>query len=331
MLNTAADIATMVGGEIVGDDRREVREFSRIQESSEGALSFVANPKYEQYLENTQASVVLVQKDLPLPDRTDITYIKVADPYQALQSILSNLSEGLQLRQGIEPSSFVHEKAQVDPTAYVAALAYVDAGAVIGPDVQIYPHCFVGEGSVVGAGTVLHSGVKIYRNTRIGERCCLHAGAVIGSDGFGFVPQKDGSFQKMPHIGNVVIGNDVEVGANATIDRGSIGDSILKDGVKVDNLVHIAHNVEIDKHSAIAAQVGISGSTRIGKSVLIGGQAGIVGHITIADGVHINAQSGVSKSIDVKGQRLTGSPARPFREHYKMMATLRKLTQSPNK
>ena len=189
----------------------------------------------------------------------------------------------------------------------------------------------IGAGSIIGDGTILHSGVKIYRNIRIGDRCCLHAGAVIGSDGFGFVPQKDGSFQKMPHIGNVVLGNDVEIGANTTIDRGSIGDSILKDGVKVDNLVHIAHNVEINKHSAIAAQVGISGSTSIGKSVLIGGQAGIVGHITIADGVHINAQSGVSKSIEVKGQRLTGSPARPFREHYKMMATLRKLTQTTNK
>ena len=180
---------------------------------------------------------------------------------------------------------------------------------MVGPDVQVYPHCFIGEGSVVGAGTVLHSGVKIYRNTRIGDRCILHAGCVIGSDGFGFVPQQDGSFQKMPHIGNVLIGNDVEVGANTTIDRGSIGDSILKDGVKVDNLVHIAHNVEIDNHSAIAAQVGISGSARIGKSVLIGGQVGIVGHITIADGVQINAQSGVSKSIDIKGQHL-GSPGK---------------------
>ncbi|MGC6420890.1 MAG: UDP-3-O-(3-hydroxymyristoyl)glucosamine N-acyltransferase [Chitinophagales bacterium] len=331
MVNTAADIATMVGGEIVGDDRREVREFSRIQEGAEGALSFVANPKYEKYLGSTKASVVLVQKDLTLPDRKDVTFIKVDDSYQALQSILSNLSDGLQLRRGVEPSSFVHENAQVDPTAYIAAFAYVDAGVVVGPDVQVFPHCFIGEGSVVGAGTVLHSGVKIYRNTRIGDRCILHAGCVIGSDGFGFVPQQDGSFQKMPHIGNVLIGNDVEVGANTTIDRGSIGDSILKDGVKVDNLVHIAHNVEIDNHSAIAAQVGISGSTRIGKSVLIGGQVGIVGHITIADGVQINAQSGVSKSIDVKGQRLTGSPARPFREHYKMMATLRKLTQSQNK
>ena len=198
MVNTAADIATMVGGEIVGDDRREVREFSRIQEGAEGALSFVANPKYEKYLGSTKASVVLVQKDLTLPDRKDVTFIKVDDSYQALQSILSNLSDGLQLRRGVEPSSFVHENAQVDPTAYIAAFAYVDAGVVVGPDVQVYPHCFIGEGSVVGAGTVLHSGVKIYETLELVTAVSCMPVVLSGVMDLALYPNKTVLFKKCP-------------------------------------------------------------------------------------------------------------------------------------
>lgn len=323
---TAKELCHLLQGELVGNPDIQVTNFAKIEEATPGTLSFIANPKYEHYAATTGASVLLVSKKFDANVQENITLIKVDEPYTSLAFLLDMMQKmTTKEKTGIEPQSFIGEGTSHGDNLYLAAFAYVGTHCVIGKNVKIFPHVFIGDHCVIGDDTVLHAGVKIYHHTLIGQRCSIHAGTVIGSDGFGFAPQADGSYKKVPQTGNVVIEDDIEIGSNTVIDRATLGSTLIKKGVKLDNLIQIAHNVEIGENTVIAAQAGVSGSTKLGKNVMVGGQAGFVGHIKIADGTKINAQSGVSKGTDKPGQSLTGSPAMDFREAYKMLARLKKI------
>ena len=327
MTFSAQQIAMMVGGKVEGNERVAVGSFGKIEEATEGQLSFLANPKYEDYLYSTGASIIIVNEKLTLRQKVDATLIRVADAYNAFAQLLAKYQQ-LQLQQleGRQEPSFVHETAIVGNGVFIGAFAYISQKAKIGNGVKIYPQVFIGDDVAIGDGTILHAGVRIYNQCSIGKNCVIHGGTVIGADGFGFAPQADGSFQKVPQIGNVVVEDQVEIGANTTIDRATIGSTIIRSGAKIDNLVQIAHNVEIGANTVIAAKAGISGSTKIGRNVMIGGQAGVVGHIKIGDGARINAQSGVSKSLD-NGKAVTGSPAHDYNAALRSQALSRKLPE----
>lgn len=327
---TAREIAALIGGKIQGSPEAVVTKIGKIESAGSGDLSFIANPKYEHFLKDTGASVVIVSEALLSNEAPEsATLIAVADPYSAFAKLLE-VYQNMQIsgkKTGIEAPAVVAESAQVHPTAYVGAFSYVAENAEIAEGVSIYPGCYIGPGVKVGKDTTIHAGVRVYHGCEIGERCVIHAGVVVGSDGFGFAPQPDGSFKKVPQTGNVVVGNDVEIGANTTLDRATIGATHIHDGVKLDNLVQIAHNVEIGRSSVIAAQTGVSGSTRIGNGCMIGGQVGIVGHVHIADYTRINAQSGVAKSVAAAGTVLNGTPAFDYRTSMKSAAIYRNLPQ----
>ncbi len=328
MIFTAAQIAMLVNGKTEGDADAKVSAFGKIEEAVAGQLSFLANPKYEEYLYSTGASVLIVNESLELKQPVNATLIRVKDAYSAFATLLSKYEEmAAQQLTGIQDPSYISKSAQLGDNIYVAAFAYISSNAVIGNNVKIHPHVFIGDNVKIGDNTVLHAGVKIYHRCELGKNIIVHAGAVIGSDGFGFAPQADGSFKKIPQIGNVVIEDNVEIGANATIDRATIGSTLIKKGAKLDNLIQIAHNVEVGYSSVIAAQAGISGSTKIGNGVMIGGQAGVVGHISIADGSKINAQSGVTKSIKTSATAVTGSPAFDYTAALRSQAVSRKLPE----
>ncbi len=327
---TAREIAALIGGKIQGSPEAAVTKIGKIEEAVEGDLSFIANPKYEHFLQTTGASIVIVSEELLHREAPETaTLIAVPDPYSAFAKLLE-VYEKMQAaarKTGIEQPAFVATSAQVHPSAYVGAFSYLAENVIVGENVRIFPGCFLGEGTVIGKDTTLHAGVKLYHGTVVGERCILHAGVVAGSDGFGFAPQPDGSFKKVPQTGNVVIGNDVEIGANTTLDRATIGATQIGDGVKLDNLVQIAHNVEVGNSTVIAAQTGVSGSTKIGRGNMIGGQVGIVGHIHLADGTKINAQSGVGKSVTAPGTTLNGTPAFEYGASMKSAVVYRNLPQ----
>jgi UDP-3-O-[3-hydroxymyristoyl] glucosamine N-acyltransferase len=270
----------------------------------------------------------LIRKDLQVNNPNIKSIIRVDNPQAAFAKLLSVYQQFIQAgnkKTGIEPQTFIGANSHYGNDFYLGAFSYIDKNVMIGNNVSVYPNAYIGEGVTIGGNTVIHAGVKIYDGCKIGSNCIIHAGAVIGGDGFGFIPTENG-FQKVPQTGIVVIEDLVEIGANTVIDRATLGTTVIHTGVKLDNLVHIAHNVEIGEHSAIAAQTGISGSTKIGKHVLIGGQVGIVGHIKIEDGVKINAQSGISKSIE-KNKSVSGSPATEFREHYKQLAQIKRIPE----
>jgi UDP-3-O-[3-hydroxymyristoyl] glucosamine N-acyltransferase len=307
---SAAQIALLINGKIEGDANAAVGAFGKIEDAGPGQLSFLANPKYEEYLYSTGASVIIVNETLELKQPVTATLIRVADAYSAFASLLTKYQEiEAQQLTGIQEPSYISKSAKLGDKIFIGAFAYLGEGVVIGDHVKIHPQVYLGNNVRIGDYTVLHPGVKIYHGCVIGAGVTIHAGSVIGGDGFGFAPQQDGSFKKVPQIGNVLIEDGVEIGANVTIDRATIGSTLIRKGAKLDNLIQIAHNVDIGNDTVIAAQAGISGSTKIGNGVMIGGQAGIVGHLQIADGARINAQSGVSKSIKVKGGAVTGSPA----------------------
>lgn len=325
---TAQELAIFLNAEIEGNPQAVVDKLVKIEEADPDSLCFIANPKYEHFVETTHAGILVVSKDLQVKNNNGTTFLRVKDPYSSFALLLEKFSAAkTDEKIGIEEPSYIHPTAKIHESAYIGAFTYISANVEIGEGVKIYPNCFIGENAQIAAQTVISAGTKIHRQSKIGERCFFHSGVVVGSDGFGFAPQKDGSFAKVPQTGNVVIGNDVEIGANTVIDRATLGSTSIKDGVKLDNLVQVAHNVEIGENSVIAAQAGVSGSTKLGKNVMIGGQAGFVGHIQIADGVKINAQSGVSKSVETPGASLSGSPAEPFRQHYKNIAYTRKLSE----
>jgi len=325
---TAAQIALMVDGQVDGNPAEIVFNFGKIEEASTGHLSFLANPKYEEFLYNTNASVILVNESLVVKEAIKATLIRVPNAYVAFATLLKKYQElKTQNITGIEQPSFIATNAVVGKDTYIGAFTYVSDGAIIGNNTKIFPNSFIGKNVTVGDNCMLHAGVKIYHDCVIGNNVTVHAGTAIGSDGFGFAPQADGTYQKVPQIGNVIIEDTVEIGANACIDRATLGSTIIRSGTKLDNLIQIAHNVEIGNHSVIAAQVGISGSTKIGTGVMIGGQAGIVGHISIADGSKVNAQSGVSKSIKNANSSVTGTPATEFTSALRSQAMLRNLPE----
>ncbi len=328
MTFSAAQIAMLINGTVEGDAAVQVAGFGKIEEAQQGQLAFLANPKYEEFLYTTQASVIIVNDTQVLSKPIGATLIRVPDAYSAFAVLLAKYQEIVsQQMTGIQEPSYISKTAKLGDNIFVGAFAYLGENVVIGNNVKIYPHVFVGNNVRVDDNTTLHAGVKIYHDCVLGQQVVVHAGTVIGSDGFGFAPQPDGSFKKVPQIGNVVIEDQVEIGANATIDRATIGSTLIKKGAKLDNLIQIAHNVEVGYSSVIAAQAGISGSTKIGKGVMIGGQAGVVGHISIADGSKINAQSGVSKSIKRKDSAVTGSPAFDYTAALRSQVVTRNLPE----
>ena len=321
---SAQQIALLTNGKIEGDPNASVDSFGKIEEAKRGQLAFLANPKYEDYLYSTRASVIIINDSLQLKQAVTATLIRVPDAYTAFAVLLSKYQEMVtQQLSGIQQPSYVSKTASQGQNVFIGVFAYLGENVNVGNNTKIFPQVFLGDNVKVGNNTIIHPGVKIYKDCVIGNNVTIHAGVVIGSDGFGFAPQADGSFKKVPQIGNVVIEDDVEIGANTTIDRATIGSTIIKAGAKLDNLIQIAHNVEVGNNSVIAAQAGVSGSTKLGKAVMVGGQVGIVGHLQIGDGAKINAQSGVTKSIE-PGKAVTGSPA------YDYTATLRSQALSRN-
>ncbi len=307
---SAAQIATLIGGKIEGDPSKSVSSFAKIEEAQEGQLAFLANPKYEEFLGTTGASIIIINDSQEIKYSITSTLIRVPDAYTSFALLLSKYQQMMtQQLSGIQQPSYIAPTAKIGENVYIGAFAYIGEHVVIGDNTKVFPQTFLGDNAKVGNDTIIHPGVKIYHDCVVGSKVIIHGGTVIGSDGFGFAPQADGTYQKIPQIGNVVIEDFVEIGSNATIDRATMGSTLIRKGAKLDNLIQIAHNVEVGQNTVIAAQAGVSGSTKIGNNVLIGGQAGIVGHISIADGSKINAQSGVSKSIKFPNSAVTGSPA----------------------
>ena len=304
---TAQQIAALLQGTIEGDANAAVSNLSRIEEGAPGTLSFLANPLYTPYLYTTNATIVIVRKDLVLTGAVASTLIRVESPENSFAQLLEMYNQVKLKKAEISPKGHIAETAKIGANLYLGEFAVIGDNVTIGDNVKIYPQAYIGDNSVIGNNTIIYAGVKIYSDTKIGANCILHSGAVLGSDGFRFALGND--HKKVPQIGNVIIEDDVEIGANTTIDRATLGSTILRKGVKLDNLVHIAHNVEVGSHTYMAASVIIAGSTKIGKNCLIAGQVGIVGHIEIADNTILSAQCGISKSITEPGQIYLGSPA----------------------
>ncbi|MEP7163587.1 MAG: UDP-3-O-(3-hydroxymyristoyl)glucosamine N-acyltransferase [Ferruginibacter sp.] len=325
---SAAQIAQIISGKVEGNADTAVSSFGKIEEALSNQLAFLANPKYEDFLYNTNASIVIVNESLELKQPITTTLIRVPDAYSAFATLLDKYQQiKTQQLTGIQQPVYMHATVKTGENVFIGAFAYLGENVIIGNGVKIFPNVYLGNKVIVGENTIIHPGVKIYHDCVVGKNVVIHAGTVVGSDGFGYAPQKDGSLKKVPQIGNVVIEDFVEIGANTTIDRATIGSTLIRSGAKLDNLLQIAHNVEIGNNSVIAAQSGVSGSTKIGKNVLIGGQAGIVGHIQIADGSKINAQSGVSKSIKSPNSAVTGSPAYDYTAALRSQAITRNLPQ----
>jgi UDP-3-O-[3-hydroxymyristoyl] glucosamine N-acyltransferase len=324
---SATQIALLINGEVEGDAQATVGSFGKIEEAQSGQLAFLANPKYEEYLYTTKASVIIINDALELKQPVSATLIRVPDAYTAFATLLNKYQQMMQQQlTGIQQPVYMSASASYGQNVFIGAFTYIGDHVKLGNNTKIYPNVYLGNDVIVGDNSVIHPGVKIYHDCVIGNQVIIHAGTVIGSDGFGFAPQADGSFQKVPQIGNVVIEDNVEIGANTTIDRATIGSTVIKAGAKLDNLIQVAHNVEIGNSTVVAAQTGISGSTKVGKGVMIGGQVGIVGHISIGDGAKINAQSGVSKSIE-PGKSVTGSPAFDYTSALRSQAINRKLPE----
>ncbi len=325
---TAQQIALLVSGTIQGNPDTTVTSFGKIEEAVAGQLSFLANPKYEEYLYTTKASLVIVNESLQLQKNIPATLVRVKDAYSAFATLLTTYQNvKAQQRKGIETPSHIASTATLGTDVFVGAFAYIGEKVSIGNNSKIFPGAYIAENVSIGTNTTIHAGVKIYEDCVIGNDVIIHAGTVIGSDGFGFAPQPDGSYQKVPQIGNVIIEDQVEIGANTTIDRATMGSTIIKKGVKLDNLIQIAHNVEIGSQTVIAAQTGISGSTKLGQKVMIGGQAGIAGHLTIANGVKIAGGAGVTKNLDGEGKSYAGFPAEDAKQSLKAQVYTRQLPE----
>ncbi len=324
---TAHQIATLIQGKIEGDPNAKVSGVAKIEEAVTGSLSFIANPKYEEYLYTSGASIIIVNESLALTSPVSATLIRVPDAYSSFAFLLEKYKEMISGsgKSGIEQPSYIAASAKIAADVYIGAFTYIGDNASIAAGVKIYPGCYIGSNVTIKENTKLFAGVKIYDDCHLGNRVVIHSGTVIGGDGFGFAPQADHSYKKIPQIGNVIIEDDVEIGSNTTIDRATMGSTVIKKGVKLDNLIQVAHNVEIGEHTVIAAQTGISGSTKVGKYNTIGGQVGMVGHIQIADGTKINAQSGLSKNVTTPNSVLNGSPAFDYKSSLKSQAIFRNL------
>ena len=327
---TAEIIAGFLGGEIAGDKDAKVWTIAKIEEGTPGALSFLSNPKYEHYIYDTDSSIVIVSKEFVPARPVRATMIRVDDPYGCFAKLLELYVANKPQKEGISPLSSIHASAKVGEKCYVGEFAVIGEGAVVGDNCKIYPQVYVGDRVRLGKNVTLYAGVRIYEECVVGDNVTLHAGCVIGADGFGFAPNEKGEFMKIPQIGNVVIEDDVEIGANTCVDRATMGSTRIKKGVKLDNLIQIGHNVVVGENTVCASQVGIAGSTKVGHSCMMGGQVGIAGHLTIGNGVKLASKSGVSNSID-DGQTYMGSPALPGTKFHRAHAIYRNLPELSNR
>lgn len=320
---SAKQIADLIAGRVEGNEEAKINDFAKIEEGKEGAISFLSNPKYTHYIYDTKSSVVIVNDDLQLEHPVSATLIRVKNAYEAVAKLLQLYASMKPKKTGIDPLAFISPKATIGKDCYVGAFACIGDGAVVGDNTQVYPHVVVGDGVKIGCNCLLYPNVTIYEGCRLGDRVTIHAGSVIGADGFGFAPNAEG-YDKIPQIGIVTIEDDVEIGANTCIDRSTMGSTIIRKGVKLDNLVQIAHNVEVGENTVMSAQVGVAGSTKIGSWCMAGGQAGFAGHITVGDKTFVGAQCGVNSSV--KGnESLIGSPAQEPKGFFKSSVLFRKL------
>jgi UDP-3-O-[3-hydroxymyristoyl] glucosamine N-acyltransferase len=324
---TAATIADFLKGEVEGDPGIVVNTIAKIEEGHQGALSFLANPKYEHYIYSTKSSVVLVNKDFAPSSKVEATLIRVENAYDAFASLMQLVDQARPRKKGIHPTAIIEASAKIGTDAYIGAYAYIGENCIIGDSCSVYPHVYFGDNSRMGNNCTLNPGVKIYHDCVLGEGVIIHAGTVIGSDGFGFAPQSENEFMKIPQLGNVVLEDHVEIGANVTIDRATMGSTIIRKGVKLDNLIQIGHNVEVGENTVMAAQTGISGSTKVGKNCMFGGQVGLSGHIKIADGTKIGAQSGVGGDVKKENSILLGYPAIDHRDFLRCAVIFKKLPE----
>jgi UDP-3-O-[3-hydroxymyristoyl] glucosamine N-acyltransferase len=322
---TAEQIAGVLAGEVIGNPKAEVYKLSKIEEGSEGSITFLANPKYLPYIYTTQATITIVNSTFVPDAELTTTLIKVEDAYMSFTKLLEFYDQARKgNKTGIEQPSFLSESVKYGTNLYIGSYSYIGENAVLGENVKIYPNCFIGENVVIGDNVVIFSGAKIYSETIIGNNCIIHSGAILGADGFGYAPNTDGTYTKIPQIGNVIIEDNVDIGANTTIDKATMGSTIIRKGVKLDNQIQIGHNVEIGENTVIAAQTGIAGSTKIGKNGMIGGQVGIVGHLTIGNNVRIQAQSGVGRNIK-DNEVLQGSPTFGYNDFNKSYVHFKNL------
>jgi UDP-3-O-[3-hydroxymyristoyl] glucosamine N-acyltransferase len=328
----AQQIADILEGDVIGNPEEEVSKLSKIEEGEKGSLTFLSNPKYNAYLYTTNASVAIVNRSLVLEKEVKTTLIKVDDAYKSFSKLLEFYNEVKNNKSGREQPNFIAASSEIGENEYIGAFVYIGENVKIGNNVKIYPNTSIGDNSVIGDNTVIFSGVNIYSDTKIGENCKVHSGAVIGADGFGFAPNENGAFKAIPQIGNVIIEDNVDIGAACTIDRATLGATIIRKGVKLDNQIQIAHNVEIGENTVIASQTGVAGSTKIGQNCMIGGQVGIAGHLKIGDNVKILGQTGVTKSLG-DNQMVHGTPAinaRDFNKSYVYFKNLPKVVSKIN-
>lgn len=328
---TAQQIGQLLKGTVEGDLEVAVSSLAKIEEAQAGSLSFLANPKYESYLYTSKASIIIVNEDLVLTQPVSATLIRVKDAYSAFSVLLEAYNNAKLDKKGIEEPAFIHPSAKIGKDVYIGAFTYIGANVQIGDNTKIYPLSYIGDEVKVGDNCSLHSGVKVYHECVLGNRVVIHAGTVIGADGFGFAPQADGTYKKIAQIGNVVIEDDVEIGSNNSIDRATMGSTIIRKGVKLDNLIQIAHNVEIGSNTVIASQSGISGSTKVGENVVMGGQVGTVGHISIAKGSQIAAKTGINRNLEEEGKKWGGMPVTTFNENYRSQVVFQRLPELERK
>ncbi len=329
MVFTASQIAGILEGVVEGNPEIAVHKLAKIEEGEKGSLTFLANPKYTPFIYTTKASITIVNKDFTPEQHLATTLIKVEDAYESFSKLLEYYDQVKNTKTGIENPVFIAESATYGEGLYLGAFAYVSENVVMGKNVKIYPNAYVGDNVQLGDNVIIFSGAKVYSETIVGHNCVIQSGAIIGADGFGFAPNKNGTFNKIPQTGNVILEDDVDVGAGTTIDRATMGSTILRKGVKLDNQIQIAHNVEIGEHTVIAAQTGVAGSTKIGRHCMIGGQVGIVGHITIGDNVRIQAQSGIGRNIK-DNEILQGSPALNYGDYNKSYVHFKNLPKIVN-
>ena len=321
---TAEQIANILEGNVIGDPSVGVSKLSKIEEGEPGSITFLSNPKYHNYIYSTKASIVIVNKSFEPLHEVTATMIQVEDSYKAFTRILEYANQIKLMKSGIEQPSVVSEGVTYGSDLYLGSFSYIGKNTKIGNNVKIYPNSFIGDNVEIGDNTILFAGARIYSESIIGKNCVIHSGTIIGSDGFGFAPNQDGSYSKIPQIGNVIIEDNVEIGSCTTVDRATLGSTIIRKGVKLDNQIQIAHNVEVGENTVIASQTGVAGSAKIGKNCIIGGQVGIVGHITIGDNVRIQAQTGVGRSIK-DGESVQGSPAMAYNDFSKSYVYFKKL------
>jgi len=328
---TATTIAGFLKGEIEGNPDIKVNTIAKIEEGQSGALSFLANPKYEHYLYETKSSVVLVNKSFIPASSVSATLIRVENAYEAFASLLRLVDQARPRKKGIHSTAIIENTAKIGSEVYIGPYVYVGENCVIGDGCSLYPHVYIGDNSNLGINCILNPGVTVYHDCILGEGCIVHAGSVIGSDGFGFAPQSDNEYMKIPQLGNVVLEDHVEIGANVTIDRATMGSTIIRKGVKLDNLIQIAHNVEVGENTVMAAQTGISGSTKIGKNCMFGGQVGLAGHLKIANGTKIGAQGGILGDVKEENTAIIGSPAIEVKQFLRSSVIFRKLPDMKSK